>query len=80
MDFFKDFLWALFIVLLCIALFVGAIFGIGHVLVSYECGEYSKMNNIDTRVVAGNCYLKEDGRWYRWDEYKLRNATTGTAK
>lgn len=80
MDDFIDFLKVSFFIGFGIAIFIVPLAFLAVSSVTYECNAYGEMNDIQTKVVAGSCYLKEDTRWYRWDEYKLRNATTGTSK
>ena len=42
-----------------------------------QCNTYQEITGRDTRYVTGMCYIKDNGEWFAWTEYKLRNATTG---
>lgn len=66
-------------------LFVAVVVVVGIVAIafsisSWECNSYEKMTGKQTELTGGSCYVKENGQWYRYDEYKLRNATKGESK
>ena len=44
---------------------------------SAQCDTYSQVTGRDTKYRTGMCYIKDGDTWYAWQEYKLRNATTG---
>jgi hypothetical protein len=59
---------------------VALIFALPLYIVHAECDAYEKLTGRQTLMQWGSCYVKDGGQWYRWDEYKLRNAATGNAK
>lgn len=73
---FIEFLKFIAVSLFGIALVAGGLMFAGFAWTKYECRQYSELNKVETKVVAGACYVKGD-RWYRWDEWKLYNATKG---
>lgn len=75
--FFEDVLVPFFVVFLIGSAFFAFIGGIAYTGTSYECQRYSEITGRDTKMGAGACYVKENGEWYRWDEYKMRFATKG---
>ena len=53
---------------------------VSNVHASYVCGQYEKITGFESRFSNFDaCYVKRDGRWWRWDEYKMAYATTAKA-
>ena len=47
----------------------------------YQCEQYARVTGRATHYVNfDGCYVQRDGKWMRWDEYKLAYATAGDAK
>ena len=77
---FDDLIELLGCVLIGMALLVMALAPIIWLSLWYEekqCNTYQEITGRDTRYVTGMCYIKDNGEWFAWTEYKLRNATTG---
>ena len=49
-------------------------------MMNWECSSYEVMTGKPTKLTGGSCYVKENGNWYRYDEYKYRFATKGETK
>ena len=67
-----------------IAVIIGGILSflaLGFVLVyptgRYSCATHSEVAGQETKYAALTCYVKQDGKWMTWEEYKLRFATRG---
>lgn len=46
-------------------------------VLNWECNGYQEATGKPTKVVGGNCYVKDQGEWYQWSEYKNRLVTKG---
>ena len=57
---------------------LAAILGGVYVLTSWACNTHAQVSGQETQVAALTCYVKQDGKWMTWEEYKLRFATRGT--
>lgn len=69
----RDFIGFFTIVVIPLALILGAVFIAGHFYGEYQCGKYSQITGKETVWAAfDSCYIKESGTWMRWDEYKIR--------
>ena len=80
MRMFEDLLFSLQMLLLGVAIFVGLVAPIIWLALWYEerqCNTYQEVTGRDTKYLNGTCYVKDNGEWFSWPEYKLRNATTG---
>ena len=55
------------------------LFGLGYGLISWQCSSHAAVTGYQTKMAGGACYVREDDRWMRWDEYKLRFATKGAS-
>lgn len=75
--FFEDVVVPFMVIMIGLFLFCIPIGMFAHSMASYECQRYSEITGRDTKMGAGACYIKEQGQWYRWDEYKMRFATKG---
>lgn len=54
--------------------------GLGYLCVLFteaQCRAHTETTGQPAKRVLLTCYVKEDGRWMHWDEYKLRYATKG---
>ncbi len=46
----------------------------------YNCQGYSTATGKPTKYLAMECYIKDGGEWYAWNEYKYRLAARGQMK
>lgn len=62
----------LFVILLLLFITAwGILLGINVVWNKYSCENYSNMTGVETKSGWGDCFLKIDGSWIRWEEYKI---------
>jgi len=47
---------------------------------SVDCSTYQEVTGRKTKLVMMTCYIQDNNQWFRWDEYRLRNASTGVVK
>lgn len=60
-------------------LILAALFAVGDLMARRACGIYEEAAGTPTRYYTlDTCYVQRDGRWWRWDEYKLAYATTAS--
>jgi hypothetical protein len=55
----------------------GLILGMSFMLVTYTCNGYETATGKETKMVSLDCYIKDEGKWYVWEEYKYRFVTKG---
>jgi hypothetical protein len=53
------------------------ILGLGYVYTNWQCAAYERATGKSTKVEAATCYVRQDGVWMHWSEYKFRFATQG---
>jgi hypothetical protein len=51
--------------------------GIALAATSWQCNGYQDVTGKQTKMVGGNCYIKDGDRWFMWAEYKNRFVTNG---
>ena len=69
---------ALLIVIAVSSAVIAALVALIFAGVVWECGAYKDTTGRNTKVAAVTCYVQgDDGRWYAWEEWKLRGATKG---
>lgn len=56
---------------------LGATFGLIYQLESWQCTGYQTATGKATKYVRAECYVKDDGAWYSWTEYKNRLIARG---
>jgi hypothetical protein len=68
-----------FIVVMTVVLSVlGALLvALCYLLISYSCNGYETATGKETKVVTLNCYIKDNDKWYMWEEYQYRFVTKG---
>jgi hypothetical protein len=77
---FDDLIVPIGVLILVIAAVMAPLFGFAYWVGSAECSTYQQMTGKPTKYTMMACYINDSGQWYHWEEYKLRNATAGTAK
>ena len=77
----KEFLILILIWIAVFALFSGLMGAAANAYGRYQCEQYAQVTGRATHYVNfDGCYVQRDGKWMRWDEYKLAYATAGDAK
>lgn len=61
---------------------IATIIGLITVLVlgsySWQCSVYENVTGRQTKFTGMNCYVKDNGQWYVWSEYKNRLVAKGS--
>lgn len=76
----NDFVEFFLPLILFIAVVFGAATGLVYVSGAYSCGQYQQVTGKDTRYAGMECYIKDNGQWFAWTEYKNRLVTKGDLK
>lgn len=75
--FYEDVVVPFLVIFSIMVLFLVGIGSLAYTGTAYECQRHAEITGRDTKMGGGACYVKEQGEWYRWDEYKIRFATKG---
>ena len=76
----RDFIGFLSGVALLVAVIFGGLIGGNVVWTKYACKNYSNITGVETKSGMGDCFLKIDGNWIRWEEYKIGIQTNQKTK
>ena len=72
-----DFLGFLIMVILLLGVVFGGMIASVYFVGGYQCSAYRKTTGHQTQFVALECYVKDQGQWYVWEEYKNRLVAKG---
>lgn len=72
---FIEFMIVLFIFFLAIGFLVTAPVVFAD---AYACKTYQEITGKETKYAGFDCFIKAGNEWMLYEEYKLRNVTTGT--
>jgi hypothetical protein len=74
LDDFLEFWVPLFLIIAGVILAISAV---GYYGGKMQCETYQEVTGRPTKYVAADCYVKDQGQWYQWDEYKNRLVAQG---
>lgn len=73
----NDFLAFVCVPALALGALSGALIEGANAFGQYQCQQYEQITGRPTKYVQfDECYVQRDGKWMRWDEYKLAYAAT----
>lgn len=74
----RDFLEFFLPLILAAALLLFGVVAVGEAYSRYQCRQFESLTGMKTRYSAFDaCYVQRNGRFWRYDEYKLAFAAGG---